>query len=70
VDEPHIICQFNAWKHDDAPNLGAAFAAHVAQRANRYRHWWRRLIDPLPAAMLSPEHAGVASSGSFLRPSP
>jgi len=54
-DDPHIICRFNAWKHDDAPYLGAAFAAEVAQRANCYRHWWRRLIQPLPSIMLTPE---------------
>jgi KAP family P-loop domain len=54
-DEPHIICRFNAWKHDDAPNLGAAFAAEVAQRANRHRLWWRRLAQPLPSEMLTPE---------------
>ena len=54
-DEPHIICRFNAWKHDDAPHLGGAFAADVAQRANRYRHWWRRLMQPLPSEMLTPE---------------
>jgi KAP family P-loop domain len=54
-DDPHIICRFNAWKHDDAPHLGTAFAAEVAQSVNRYRHWWRRLIQPLPATMLTPE---------------
>jgi hypothetical protein len=54
-DEAHIICKFNAWKHDDAPNLGAAFAAEVAQRANGYRRWWRRLVKPLPSPMLTPQ---------------
>lgn len=54
-DYPHIICRFNAWKHDDAPNLGAAFAAEVAQCANRHRLWWRRLAQPLPSVMLTPE---------------
>jgi KAP family P-loop domain len=49
-----IICQFNAWEHDDAPHLGAALAACVARVANRRRPWWRRLIEPLPAAMLEP----------------
>ena len=53
--DDHIICQFSAWKHDDAPNLGAAFAAKVAQFANEERYWWRRLIQPLPSAMLTPE---------------
>ena len=39
----------------DAPNLGASFAAKVAQCANRHRHWWRRLAQPLPSTMLSIE---------------
>ena len=54
-DDDHIICEFSAWKHDDAPNLGAAFAAKVAQSASDERHWWRRLIQPLPSRMLTPE---------------
>ena len=54
-DKAHIICWFNAWNHDDSPNLGAAFAARVAQSANRGRRWWRRLVQPLPSAMLTPE---------------
>ncbi len=56
-DEPHIICSFNAWNHDDAPNLGAAFAADVAQRANQCRELWRRIIQPLPSAMLTREQS-------------
>jgi hypothetical protein len=56
-DEPHIVCSFNAWNHDDAPHLGAAFAAGVAQRANQYRELWRRLIQPLPSAMLTREQS-------------
>jgi len=54
-DRAHIVCWFNAWWHDDAPHLGAAFAADVARTINRYRPWPRRLLSPLPAAMLSPE---------------
>jgi hypothetical protein len=54
-DPPHITCWFNAWMHDDAPHLGAAFAAEVAKTTDRYRPMWRRLISPLPSAMLSPE---------------
>jgi len=52
---PAIVCWFNAWSHDDAPHLGAAFAADVAKTADRKRPWWRRLIWPLPTAMLNPE---------------
>jgi hypothetical protein len=54
-DPPHVTCWFNAWMHDDAPHLGAAFAAEVAKTADRYRPMWRRIISPLPSAMLSPE---------------
>jgi hypothetical protein len=54
-DSPHITCWFNAWLHDDAPHLGAAFAAEVAKTAERYRPIWRRILSPLPSAMLSPE---------------
>ena len=50
----HIVCWFNAWAHDDATHLGAAFAADVARTVDRARPWWRRLRSPLPAAMLSP----------------
>jgi hypothetical protein len=54
-DRPHIVCWFNAWLHDDAPHLGAAFAAQVAKTANQHRAWPRRLLWPLPSALLSPE---------------
>ena len=54
-DRPHIVCWFNAWLHDDAPHLGAAFAAEVANTANRYRAWPRRFLSPLASAMLNPE---------------
>jgi hypothetical protein len=50
----HVICRFDAWQHDDAPNLGAAFAAAVAKKVNAERHFWVRLCSPLPSAMLSP----------------
>lgn len=51
---PHIVCWFNAWAHDDATHLGAAFAADVARTVDRKRSWWRRVRSPLPAAMLTP----------------
>ena len=53
-DLPHITCWFNAWMHDDAPNLASACAAEVAQTANRFRPLWRRVINPLPIGMLAP----------------
>ena len=52
--QPHIVCWFNAWAHDDATHLGAAFAADVARTVDRARPWRRRLGSPLPAAMLTP----------------
>jgi hypothetical protein len=51
---PHVVCWFNAWAHDDATHLGAAFAADVARKVDRARPWWQRLRSPLPAAMLTP----------------
>ena len=51
----HVICKFDAWANDDAPHLGAAFAAGVAKTVNRERHWWIRLLSPLPSVMLTPE---------------
>ncbi len=51
---PHIICWFNAWMHDDAPNLATAFISDVGRAANRHRHLLTRLFDPLPSALLEP----------------
>jgi Cdc6-like AAA superfamily ATPase len=52
--EPHIICWFNAWMHDDAPNLATAFVAEVSRTANRHRRWVRRIFWPLPWGVLYP----------------
>ena len=52
-DRPQVVCWFNAWMHDDAPNLASAFAAEVAQAANKRRRPWRRLFNPLPAGLAS-----------------
>jgi KAP family P-loop domain len=49
-----VILFFNAWRHDDAPHLGAAFAADVARSVSRHRPFWLRLVLPLPGAMLGP----------------
>jgi len=54
-DAPHVICWFDAWANDDAPHLGAAFAAAVAKAVNNQRYWWVRLAMPLPSSMLSPQ---------------
>jgi hypothetical protein len=50
----HVICRFDAWAHDDAPNLGAAFAAVVAKSVNAERYPWTRFRAPLPSVMLTP----------------
>jgi hypothetical protein len=50
--QPHVTCWFNAWMHDDAPNLASAFAAEVAQTANRERSRWNRFKNPIPASLL------------------
>jgi KAP family P-loop domain len=54
-DPEHVICWFRAWIHDDAPHLGASFAADVAKTVNAHRPLLRRTISPLPGAMLSAE---------------
>ena len=51
---PHIICWFNAWLHDDAPNLASAFVAKVGRKADRSRQWFRRILNPLPVALIEP----------------
>ena len=49
--KPHVTCAFNAWMHDDARNLGSAFAAEVARAAHRRRSLVRRLLRPIPWAL-------------------
>ncbi len=53
-DDPRLVVWFDTWEHDDAPHLGAALAASVVRAADRNRHWWRRLVSPLPSAMHQP----------------
>jgi hypothetical protein len=40
--------------HDDAPNLATAFVAEVSRTAGRSRQPLTRMLNPLPAAVLSP----------------
>ncbi|MCH8805911.1 MAG: hypothetical protein IH986_07470 [Planctomycetes bacterium] len=56
--EPHVICDFNAWLHDDAGNLGTALVATVARKANEGRRWLRRLFSPLPSEFASRSRRG------------
>ncbi len=53
-NDPHVTCWFNAWMHDDATDLAAAFAAELARTADRLRPLWRRLLRPLPSAIRPP----------------
>jgi hypothetical protein len=53
-EAPHIICWFNAWMHDDAPNLATAFVSQISRTANEHRDPILRLLDPLPSAVLRP----------------
>jgi hypothetical protein len=50
-----ISCWFNAWHHDDAPNIVAALASKVARAADHERTLWRRILDPLPTRLLTPD---------------
>jgi hypothetical protein len=54
-DRPVLACWFDAWMHSDAPHLGAALATAVARTTNGARPMWRRLLNPLPVAMLGPQ---------------
>ncbi|MBL4693526.1 MAG: hypothetical protein JKY92_09390 [Magnetovibrio sp.] len=48
TEKPHIIYWFNAWMHDDAGNIRAAFMADVVRKCNAMRPWWKHFLNPLP----------------------
>lgn len=50
-ERPHVTCWFDAWMHDDAPNLASSLAAAVAKRASSHRPIWSRLLRPVPATL-------------------
>jgi len=52
-DSPHVTCWFNAWMHDDAPNLAGAFATEIARTADLNRPLWRKVLNPVPKNMLT-----------------
>ncbi|MGP3981249.1 KAP family P-loop NTPase fold protein [Streptomyces sp. KR80] len=52
--EPHLICRFNAWLHDDAPSPGLALASAVTRLVDRHRPLWRRMFQPVALSMISP----------------
>lgn len=68
--QPHATCWFNAWMHDDATDLSAAFAAEVSRAADRLRPRWRRWLTPLPIEMRAPnerwKRRGVAFAAILL----
>lgn len=49
----HITHWFNAWMHDDAVDMAAAFASSIAQAADSHRPLWRRMLSPLPVELLN-----------------
>ncbi|HEX2021806.1 MAG TPA: P-loop NTPase fold protein [Candidatus Thermoplasmatota archaeon] len=49
--DPHVVCWFNAWMHDDADHLQTALVAEVARTADRQRSWWTRFWAPLPSTL-------------------
>ena len=53
-DAPHVIFWFNAWMHDDAPNLATALISEVSRQADTHRPRRYQLVEPLPAALLAP----------------
>jgi hypothetical protein len=53
-DRPVLACWFGAWMHNDADHLGAALATAVARTADAGRPAWRRLVSPVPAALMAP----------------
>ena len=54
-NRPVLACWFDAWMHVDAEHLGAALAGAVARTADHARPRWRRMLNPVPAAMLGPQ---------------
>lgn len=52
----HVVCEFNAWMHDDAGNVGSALVGQVARTADRERSWHLRLLRPL-SSRLAPRGA-------------
>jgi hypothetical protein len=47
-----VVCWFDAWLNDQAPDLGAALACCVARDIACARPLWRRLVSPVPPTML------------------
>jgi hypothetical protein len=50
--KPIVLC-FNAWMHDDAPNLGTALASFVTRSVAKERRLRTRVLHPLPRALWS-----------------
>ncbi|MBI3404884.1 MAG: hypothetical protein HY046_05455 [Acidobacteria bacterium] len=62
--DKNVTCWFNAWMHDDAKDLAAAFAASVARSANDRRSSWRKILNPVPSEVL-PSSTGWWRNLSF-----
>jgi hypothetical protein len=50
-EKRHVTCWFDAWMHDDAPNLASSLAAAIAQHADSCRPIWSRVLRPVPATL-------------------
>jgi hypothetical protein len=47
-ENPHATYWFNAWMHDEADKLAAAFMADIMRQCHGMMPLWRRLFQPLP----------------------
>jgi hypothetical protein len=44
----HTVLRFDAWMHDDAPQIASAFASEVLTAANAARPLWSQIVRPVP----------------------
>jgi len=69
-ESPHQTYWFNAWMHDDANDLGAAFMADIVRSCDRMRPWYKRMYRPLPTALCDSQSKRfrrfMLASGIFL----
>lgn len=55
----HVFVRFDAWAHEDAADLGTAFAAVVLREAGRHRPFPIRFLSPLPARLVPLQRRAV-----------
>ncbi len=54
-EKPYVTYWFNAWMHDEANRLAAAFIAEIVRFCHRLLPWWRRWLRPLPSTLVDAE---------------